>query len=388
MTHGQEQRPAGVARADPVSVPFLDLLSIHAPLREAILADVSDLITTSAFSNGPAVAGFERAFARYCDSRHAVGVGSGLDALRLGLIASGLQAGDEVLVPAATFVATVEAVSQAGGSPVLVDIRDDDYNIDPDAAAAGVGERTRALLPVHLYGQMADMRALRRLADAHGLTMIEDACQAHGARRDGAGPGACGRAAAFSFYPGKNLGAMGDAGALITDDAELAARVRALREHGQRRKYHHDECGYTARLDTLQALVLLRKLPGLDDCNRQRVLAARYYLDHLEDVGDLVMPPIAPGSAPAWHLFVVRTGRPESLAAFLRDRGIATGRHYPQPIHVTGAYRALGYRIGQFPVSERLARETLSLPIFPGISESQLDATVRAVRAYFASVAR
>jgi dTDP-4-amino-4,6-dideoxygalactose transaminase len=372
-----------VAPGEPVSVPFLDLLAVHAPFTDAILADIRELILTSAFSNGPAVAEFERAFARYCGSSCAVGVASGLDALRLGLTAAGLGPGEEVIVPAATFVATVEAVTQAGGTPVLVDISDRDYNIDVDAVAAAVGPRTSALLPVHLYGQMADMRALCTLAFAHGLLLIEDACQAHGARRDGIRAGTAGSAGAFSFYPGKNLGAMGDAGALVADDADLVARVKALREHGQRRKYHHDECGYTARLDAIQALVLLRKLPALDGWNDARRAAARYYAEALAGIGDLVLPPVADGSQPVWHLFVIRTEQPEALAAFLRDRRIATGRHYPQPIHVTGAYRSLGHRIGAFPVAERLARETLSLPIYPGIAERQLEATVEAVRAYF-----
>jgi dTDP-4-amino-4,6-dideoxygalactose transaminase len=386
MSQGDHEGAVGATAAptEQVPVPFLDLLAVHAPLTDAILADIRELIGESAFANGPAVAEFERAFARYCGARCTVGVASGLDALRLALIAADVGPGDEVIVPAATFIATVEAVSQAGATPVLVDIADSDRNIDVEAAAAAAGPRTRALLPVHLYGQMADMQALRALAFARGLLLVEDACQAHGAVRDGIRAGAAGHVAGFSFYPGKNLGAMGDAGALVTDDPAIATRVKALREHGQRRKYHHDECGYTARLDAIQALVLLRKLPALDRWNDQRRAAARHYLDSLAGVGDLELPAVAAGSTPVWHLFVVRTEQPEALAAFLRERGIATGRHYPQPIHVTGAYRSLGHRIGDFPVAERLARETLSLPIYPGITERQLAATVDAIRAFFA----
>jgi dTDP-4-amino-4,6-dideoxygalactose transaminase len=374
--------------AETTRVPFLDLNVIHAPIKDDILAGIGDVIDRSAFSNGAEVSEFERAFERYCGSRFAVGLASGLDALRLGLIAAGLQPGDEVIVPASTFIATVEAVSQAGGRPVLVDIGEDDYNIDVAAVAAAVGPATRAVLPVHLYGQMADMRELTRLSAAEGLLVIEDACQAHGARRDVVRAGTAGHAGAFSFYPGKNLGAMGDAGAFVTDDGTLAERVRALREHGQRRKYHHDECGYTSRLDTIQAVVLLHKLPLLDGWNDERRTAARHYLDALAGVGDLKLPPVAGGSDPVWHLFVVRTADPESLAGFLRERGIATGRHYPQPIHVTDAYRGLGYPAGAFPVAERLAGEALSLPIFPGITEVQLERVVDAVREYFDGAGR
>jgi dTDP-4-amino-4,6-dideoxygalactose transaminase len=366
-------------------VPFLDLRAIHASLKDAILADVSDLIDSSAFSNGPAVREFEDAFSRYCGTAAAVGVGSGLDALRLALIAGGLERGAEVIVPAGTFIATVEAVTQAGGVPVLVDMHDDDLNLDVQAAQSAIGSRTQALLPVHLYGQMADMRGLSRIAAAQGLLLLEDACQAHGASRDGIRAGRAGTAGAFSFYPGKNLGAMGDAGALATSDLALAERVCALREHGQRRKYHHDEPGYTARLDTIQALVLLNKLPSLDGWNAERRRAASAYLEGLSGMGDLVMPPVPAGSEPVWHLFVIRTAQPEALAAFLRDRGIASGRHYPQPIHMTGAYRHLGHRLGDFPVAERLGREGLSLPIYPGISDGQVEAVVQAVRAYFAT---
>jgi dTDP-4-amino-4,6-dideoxygalactose transaminase len=384
MTLNELQTPSAIgAPRRSVAVPFLDLLEVHASIKDAVLADVAQLIDTSAFCNGPAVAQFEGEFARFCGTTSCVGVASGLDALRLCLVAAGLEPGDEVIVPANTFIATVEAVTQAGGQPVLADASEGDYNLDPSAAAAAVTPRSRFLLPVHLYGQLADMRALGALAERHGLQILEDACQAHGAVRDGVRAGRAGLAAAFSFYPGKNLGAMGDAGALVTDDAELATLMRALREHGQRRKYEHDVAGYTSRLDTLQALVLLRKLPRLPDYNEERRMAARFYGDALGGVGDLVLPPCPPGSDPVWHLFVVRTADPDALAASLRERGIGTGRHYPVPIHLTGAYAGLGYGPGDFPVAERLAREVLSLPIFPGISEAQLEAVVAGVRSHF-----
>ena len=366
-----------------VGVPFLDLSHSHAPLKEALLAEIGDLLDTGAFTNGPKVVEFERAFAAYCGTEYCVGLSSGLDALRLGLLAKGLEPGHEVIVPAITFVATLEAVTQAGAVPVIADVSEDDYCLDPAAASGAIGARTRAVMPVHLYGQMADMRALRRLADDRGIEVVEDACQAHGAERDGLRAGAVGNSAAFSFYPGKNLGAAGDAGALVTSDAETDALARALREHGQTAKYVHAREGFTARLDALQAVVLSHKLPLLDDWNEQRRLAADFYASGLDGVGDLALPSVAPGSAPVWHLYVVRTAEPDQLAGFLRERGIATGRHYPDPVHLTDAYAWLGHGPGDFPVAEALARQGLSLPIFPGITDAQLETVVNGVGAFF-----
>ena len=308
---------------------------------------------------------------------------SGLDALRIALLSAGIEQGDEVIVPANTFVATFEAVTQAGGVPVPADISEDDYNIDVSAAEAAVTSRTRFLVPVHLYGSMADMRALSALAERHGLKLVEDACQAHGAERDGLRAGAIGKAGAFSFYPGKNLGAMGDAGALVTDDEWIASEARALREHGQIAKYEHAVEGYTARLDTLQALVLLRKLPLLDGWNEQRRRVAQFYTEHLSGIGDLRLPSVRPGRTSVWHLYVVRTSDPEGLAAFLASRDIGTGRHYPQPAHLAPAYEWLGYEHGAFPVAERLSSEVVSLPIFPGISEEQLHSVVTSIDDFF-----
>jgi dTDP-4-amino-4,6-dideoxygalactose transaminase len=365
-------------------VPFLDLGPIHAGLKDKLLADFGALVDSGAFVNGRPVAEFEEAFAAYCGAAHCVALSNGLDALRLALLGVRAVPGDEVLVPAMTFAATIEAVLQAGFRPKLVDVSEDDYCIDPYAAAEAAWGRTRVILPVHLYGQVADMRALTQLARASGAVLIEDACQAHGASRDGIGAGAAGEAAAFSFYPGKNLGAFGDAGALVTNDELLARRVRALREHGQVAKYRHDLVGYTARMDTLQALVLQRKLPLLDGWNDERRAAAALYSEALEGVGDLRLPPRATRSHPVWHLYVVRSARREALAESLSARGISTGRHYPEPLHLTSAYRGLGYARGAFPVAEALAEEGLSLPIFPGITEAQLESVVAGVRSFFA----
>ena len=362
-----------------MAVPFVDLAPTHAPFSDELLQDLADLIETGTFVNGPAVGRFEDAFAPVVGAAHCVGMSSGLDALRIGLIAAGLGPGEEVIVPAMTFVATLEAVTQAGGLPVVADIQEADYCLDPDASAASVSDRTRFVLPVHLYGQLADVRRLGSL----GVPLVEDACQAVGASRDGLRAGGAGLAAAFSFYPTKNLGAFGDAGGLTTSDDDLAGRAIALREHGQRRKYDHDAIGYTARLDTFQAMVLLRKLPLVEQWNDERRRIAQRYLEALEEVGDLRLPPVAAGSEPVWHLFVIRTDDPASLSRHLADHGVQTGRHYPVPVHLTEAYAHLGYRAEAFPVAEALARECLSLPIFPGMEAEQLEHVISSVEAFF-----
>ena len=375
---------ASVASARSQAVPFLDLTPVNSAVKDEVLAVASGLIDRNEFGSGAAVQAFEDQFAAYCESAHAVGLASGLDALRLALLALGIGRGDEVIVPANTFVATFEAVSQTAARPVVVDVSEDDDNIDVEAAEAAVTRRTRAILPVHLYGQMANVVALEALASARGLTLVEDACQAHGARRDGIRAGSAGRAAAFSFYPAKNLGAMGDAGALVTDDVELAERVRALREHGQRAKYRHDFEGFTSRLDALQAAVLSAKLPHLDRWNANRQEAASAYLAELDGLGDLRMPPVARGSIPVWQLFVVRTESRAQLQEFLNRRGIQTGRHYPEPPHLSPAYRWLGHGVGAFPVAEAVSREGLSLPLFPGMTEEHLVTVIEAIKEFFA----
>ena len=374
------QLPAG---GPAVRVPLLDLSASHHELRRDLVTAFEELIDSGAFTNGPQVAELETAFARYCDVPYCVGLASGLDALRLALVAIEPKPGEEAILPANTFVATAEAVVQAGLIPVLADASERDYNLDPDAAAAAVTPRTRVVVPVHLYGQMADM--VRLLADARsrGLDVVEDACQAHGARRDGLVAGAAGRAGAFSFYPSKNLGAFGDAGALVTGDELLAARVRALREHGQTARHRHETVGYTARLDTVQAAVLLRKLALLPAWTEERRAIADAYSQALDGVGDLRLPPVAPESEPAWHLYEIRTGRADRLAVFLDERGIQTGRHYPSPVHLTPAFAHLGHGPGAFPVSEALARELVSLPIYPGLGDDRLGAVVAAIQEFF-----
>jgi dTDP-4-amino-4,6-dideoxygalactose transaminase len=356
---------------------------MHRDVRSDVLDAVADLVDSGTFINGPQVAEFERQFATYCKMQYCVGVASGLDALRLALIACEVGPDDEVVVPAHTFIATFAAVTQAGGLPVVVDISEADYNMDVLAARDAITARTRVLLPVHLYGQMADVEALREIAASKSMLVVEDACQAHGSTRNGLRAGTIGVAAAFSFYPSKNLGAFGDAGAVVTGDPELASRIRSLREHGQTTKYHHEAIGWTARLDTLHALALLHKLPLLDSWNAARREAARHYSDALEGVGDLVLPPVAPGSEPVWHLYVVRTKTRDALREFLAARGIGTGQHYPELPHLSSAYRSLGYGTGSFPVAEALAGEGLSLPLFPGMSEAQLESVVGGITQFF-----
>ncbi|HEX9415108.1 MAG TPA: DegT/DnrJ/EryC1/StrS family aminotransferase [Gaiellaceae bacterium] len=366
-----------------VAVPFVDLRPSLRELKDAILDDIAGLLDSAEFHYGSAVSEFETRFAAYCGTAHCVGTSNGLDGLRLTLLAAGIEEGAEVIIPANTFVATFAAIHQAGGIPVPVDASESDYEIDPALVESALTERTRFIVPVHLYGQMADMGAMAGLASKHGFDVIEDACQAHGAERNGYHAGSSGRAAAFSFYPSKNLGAAGDAGAVTTDEAELAARLRALRHHGEFEKYRHELEGYTARLDTIQAIVLLRKLPHLDRWTEQRRTAARFYFEALDGVGDLRLPPVPPGSDPVWHLYVVRTRDPEGLAAHLASRGIGSGRHYPQPPHLSAAFSWLGYERGDFPVAEALAREGLSLPLFPGITGEQLEAVHAAIVQHF-----
>jgi dTDP-4-amino-4,6-dideoxygalactose transaminase len=371
-------------------VPFVDLGPANGAVKRRVLDRIGETIDRGDFTNGHAVEEFERELADHSGRRHCVAVSSGLDALRLTLVASGLAPDAGVIVPAMTFAATFEAVIQAGGTPLVVDVAEGDYNLDVVATEVAAAEGATHVLPVHLYGQMADMRGLSSVAERHGLQIVEDACQAHGARRDGVTAGSVGRAAAFSFYPAKNLGAMGDAGALVTDDEALVEHARALRVHGETGKYHHEYVGYTARLDTIQAIVLLEKLPLLEKWNRERRAAAQFYSDALaglEHLG-LRLPPEPMGSSSVWHLYVVRTSNPQQLAAFLADRGIQTGRHYPEPPHLAPAYRNLGFGPGDFPVAEALAYEGLSLPVYPGISEAQLAHVCEAVQDYFGVGAR
>jgi len=357
-----------------IRVPFVDLRSEYRLIRSEIEAMMTGVFEQGAFVQGAEVAEFEEAFARFCGARHAIGVGNGTDALLLALKAAQVGPGHEVIIPAHTFVATAEAVVHAGAIPVLVDIDPRTYTIDVDQVEARITPRTRAIVAVHLYGQPAEMQRLRQVARASKLILIEDAAQAHGAAEDGRRTGALGDVACFSFYPSKNLGAYGDAGAIVTNDDDVAATVRRLRDHGATGKYEHDVVGYNSRLDTLQAAVLLVKLRHLERWNSLRQAHARAYTAALEGDALITPPAIRAGVDHVFHLYVIAvgSGRRDLLRSYLRSRGIETGIHYPVPVHLTRAFRLLDHREGAFPAAERIAHTVLSLPMFPGLGEEQL----------------
>ena len=360
-------------------IQFLDVPAAYAELRDEVDAAARRVMASGQFILGPEVTAFEEEFATYCDTRHAIGVGSGLDALRLILLGYGVGAGDAVIVPSNTFIATWLAVSQVGATPVPVEPDPQTHNITAEVVEAAITPSTKAIMPVHLYGQPVDMDGLTALGREHGIPVIEDAAQAQGARYRGGRAGGLGDAAGFSFYPGKNLGAMGDAGAVTTDDEALADRIRMLRNYGSKVKYHHDLPGLNSRLDSLQAAILRIKLRRLDEWNdRRRAVAARY-LEGLAGVEGLVLPTVAEASEPVWHLFVVRHPRRDALQRRLSDAGVDTIIHYPIPPHLTGAYAA-GFAGRPLPVAERLADEVLSLPIGPHLSPADSERVAAAVR--------
>ena len=369
-------------------IPFVDLGAYHSRIRSKLADAMNSVIEQSAFTLGEHLEAFEGRFAAYCGVDHAIGVGSGTSAITLALLASGLERGGEVITVANTFSATAEAIVHAGGTPILVDADPRTSNIDVEQVERRLSPRTQAVIAVHLYGRPAEMDTLRRLCDAHGITLIEDAAQAHGALYRGRRAGSIGDVGCFSFYPSKNLGALGDGGAVVTNDPAIAARVRALRSHGEATRGEHTSVGFTARLDTLQAAVLNVKLDDLDDRNARRHDLADRYMEQLAGTTGLVLPERdSDDVASVWHLFVVRVppSLRDGLAAQLRQRGIATGIHYQTPIHRTPAFADLGYEAGSLPVSEQLAQRILSLPIFPELSEDSVDRVAEEVRAYLAA---
>lgn len=359
-------------------IPLVDLKAQYAAIRSQIDAAVQQVLDSTQFIMGPPVAAFEEAFAAYCGVAHCVGVGSGTAALELALRALEIGPGDEVITVAHTFIATAEAISAVGATPVFVDIDPQSYTLDPDALAAAIGPAARAVIPVHLYGQPADMARINAVAKAHGLAVIEDAAQAHAATWQGRRTGGLADVACFSFYPGKNLGAYGDAGAVTTPHAGIAERVRLLRNHGRRSKYVHDERGFGHRLDTLQAAVLSAKLPYLDEWTAARRQLARRYTEALAGHG-LVLPHVAAGAEPAWHLYVIRSAARDALVDGLNRQRIAAGVHYPLPLHLQPAYADLGYKPGALPVTEAVAASCLSLPLYPEMGEARLLRVAEAV---------
>jgi dTDP-4-amino-4,6-dideoxygalactose transaminase len=385
------------------AIPFLDLVTPHVELEQELTAVFHKVIRTAGFIGGPMVEEFEKAFAAFCDSQHSIAVSSGTDALRFALMACGVRAGDVVVTVPHTFIATTEAISQAGALPEFVDIDDRTYNMDParlqdylenhcaaDASGRLISRRSgrpvTAVVPVHLYGQTVDMDPIVDLAERYGLIVIEDACQAHGAEYFSRKhdrwmkAGSMGQAAAFSFYPGKNLGACGEAGAVTTQDADLAKKVKMLRDHGQATKYYHDVEGYNGRLDSLQAGLLHVKLAHLANWNEKRRERAADYDRMLEAVDGSVVAPFEPAwSKAVYHLYVVRSNDREGLMAHLKQQGIGTGIHYPIPLHLQNAYRWMNYQLGDFPVTERISAEIVSLPMFPQLAGEQQERVVEGI---------
>lgn len=367
-----------------MQIPFDDLSLQFDELAEEVIEAATRVFRSGKYilTQGDEVKSFEAEFASYCDTAHAVGVSSGTEALHLGLLAAGIGGGDEVLVPANTYAATAFAISYCGAKPVMVDVDPSTYNIDPEAAAAAITARTRAILPVHLYGHPAPMNEINALADRHDLVVMEDAAQAHGATYHDHPVGSLGRLAAFSFYPTKNLGAMGDAGALVTSSDEIAASVRRLRYMGQDVKYTHKVVGFQQRMDEVQGAILRIKLRQLDRWNEDRRHQAGLYRDLLKDL-PVQVPVELPACTHVYYVYNVRVERRDALREWLGERGIATSVFYPTPLHLQGAYADLGYAKGQFPVSEQAAEETVALPVFPGYSSSMIEYVAEAVRSFY-----
>lgn len=352
------------------SIPLVDLHAQYLSIQPAIDAAIQEIISTSSFVMGPAVREFEAAFAQFCHVAHCIGVSNGTAALELALRALEIGPGDEVITASHTFIATAEAISNVGAKPVFVEIQPDTYNLDPAAVAAAITPATRAIVPVHIYGQPADMSAIMALAAEYQLAVVEDAAQAHGATWQGKPTGGLGTIACFSFYPGKNLGAYGDAGAVTTDDPTLAERVRLLRNHGRRSKYVHDVIGTNERIDTLQAAILAAKLPHLAAWTSKRQALAAHYNTLLAD-SDLVLPVVAAEATAAWHLYVIRTAQRDELLNHLQAHGVGAGIHYPVPLHLQPAYAHLGYQQGDLPITEEVANSCLSLPLYPELTTAQ-----------------
>jgi len=363
-----------------VPIPFLNLQAQYQSIKPEVDAAMQSVLDSSAYVLGPAVEKFERDFAAYCDVDHCVGLNSGTAALALLLQAYEIGAEDEVITVANSFFASAGAISQIGATPVLVDCREDDALMNPNLIESAITNRTKAILPVHLYGQCADMDAINTIARKHSLLVIEDACQAHGATYNGKKAGSLANAAAFSFYPGKNLGAYGDAGAAVTNDAAIADKVRALREHGMRKKYLHDIMGWTERMDGLQGAVLGVKLKHMDAWNTKRKEYAALYRTALGGVVTCMTEQTYGESAN--HLFVIRSPKRDALQEHLTSKGVQTIIHYPIPIHLQPAYKNMSWGKGQFPVTEKLAEEILSLPLSPEMTEGQVMEVCEAVKAF------
>lgn len=364
-----------------VSVPFVSFLPMERELDSELRAAFDRVFTRSWYIEGKEDAAFEQAFAAYCGAKNCIGCGNGLDALVLILKAMEIGAGDEVIVPSNTFIATVLAITYAGATPVLVEPTLESYNIDPERIEAAITPRTKAIIAVHLYGRCAPMDRINAIAKAHNLKVIEDAAQAHGATWNGTRAGALGDAAGFSFYPGKNLGALGDAGCVTTNDDELAAKIRALGNYGSDYKYHHIYKGQNSRLDELQAAFLAAKLPHLDAMNAERRRIAARYRSEITNPA-VILPSVTEQCEPVWHIFAVRCANRDALEQHLNRCGIGTNKHYPTPIHMQKAYKELGLSAGALPLAEEISATELSLPMYYGMTEEQIDAVIAAVNSF------
>jgi len=363
-----------------MQVPFIDLKRQYNYLAAEVEKAVMDILPNCAYIMGPEVQAFEEAFARYSKAAHAIGVANGTDAIEIMVRALNIGRGDEVIIPANTFIASATGIMRAGARPVLVDCDDEYLLMNPELIPGALSESTRAILGVHLYGQPVDASSLRALARERELDFLEDACQAHGSEHDGRRAGNLGRAAAFSFYPGKNLGAYGDGGMITTDDEKVGLQCAGIRNYGSLRKYDHRFFGFNSRLDTIQAAILNIKLKYLDDWNRSRQRAAAKYNSLLAEVVGVRRPEVMPGNTHVYHLYVIRIPRRDQVAEALAERGVSPGIHYPIPVHRHPAMASLGYREGDFPVSEKAAGEILSLPMFPEITTEEIEYVVDSLR--------
>lgn len=364
-----------------MKINFVDLHKQYLGLKKHIDSAIFRVIKNSAFIGGKEVEMFEKEFAAYCGAKNCVAVSSGTDALCATCHVLGIGHGDEVIVPANTFIATALAVSSVGARPVFVDCREDDFTIDPVKIEKKITPRTKAIIAVHMFGQAADMSSIRNIAKKKGLMVIEDACQAHGAKLKGTGVGNFGQAAAFSFYPSKNLGAYGDGGAVVTNNDSLANKLRLYREYGQAKKNFFITQGINSRLDGLQAAILRVKLPHLHEWNRKRLKIAEWYRQELVDSG-VITPITQKGRSHVFHLFVIRTNHRDALKKFLEEKGVSCGIHYPIPIHLQQAYQDLGYKVGDFRVAERAAEQMLSLPMFPKLTKKEVKYTTTQIKTF------
>ncbi|HPQ42815.1 MAG TPA: DegT/DnrJ/EryC1/StrS family aminotransferase [Syntrophales bacterium] len=363
-----------------MNVPFLNLKVQYKSIQNEIQDAISQVINNTAFAGGPFVARFEEEFASFCGCQHAIGVGSGTDALWLSLTALGIGEGDEVITVPDTFIATAEAISFCGAKPVFVDVDQDTYNMDPNRIEAAITQHTRAIIPVHLFGQMADMDPIMEIARRYGLFVVEDACQAHGSEYKGKRSGSIGDMGCFSFYPGKNLGAYGEAGAVVTNNSDLAERMRMFRDHGQAKKYYHGMIGWNARMDGIQGAILSTKLKHLDNWTEARRKNASLYTSLLATSDNIITPREADYAKHVYHVYAIRAQNRDNLIASLAEKEISCGIHYPVPIHLQVAYGFLGLGKESFPITEKCAEEFVSLPMFPELTQEQIEYVVEMIQ--------